>query len=75
MPETRVLVNFAPFGFKTVFLIKFLDDSAWFCFEELRKHVFFQSKAVIFDQKTDLDPNIPERNWKIPFNRAPLRGP
>ena len=27
-------------GFKTEFLMKFLDDSAWFCVEKLRKHIF-----------------------------------
>ena len=40
MPETRLLVNFARFGSKTEFLIKFLDDSAWFCVEKLTKHSF-----------------------------------
>ena len=37
MPETRLLVNFACFGFKTEFLMKFLNDSAWFCVEEPKK--------------------------------------
>ena len=32
--------NFACFGFKTEFLTKFLDDSAWFCLEKLKNHVF-----------------------------------
>merc|ERR1711924_281721 len=39
-PETRLLVNFARLGTKTEFLMTFLDDSAWFCVEELKKHVF-----------------------------------
>ena len=43
MPETRVFwCNFACFGCKTEFLMKFLDldDSAWFCVEELKKDCF-----------------------------------
>ena len=32
--------NFARFGFKTEFCMKFLDDSAWFCVEMLKKHGF-----------------------------------
>ena len=33
--------NFARFGSKTKFLTKFLDDSAWFLLEKLKKHVIF----------------------------------
>ena len=32
--------NFVCFGFKIGFLTKFLDDSAWFLLEKLKKHVF-----------------------------------
>ena len=32
--------NFVCFGSKTEFLTKFLDDSAWFCVEKLKKHGF-----------------------------------
>ena len=31
--------------------MKFLDDSAWFCVEELKKHCFSMKKNVIFDKK------------------------
>ena len=68
MPETRVLVNFARFGSKTEFLMKFLNDSAWFCVEELKKQGF-PLKHIIFDQKTDLDPKNPEKSGKTPFDR------
>ena len=39
--------NFAHFGSKTDFLMKFLDDSAWFCLEKL-KNMFFQGKTLTF---------------------------
>ena len=48
MPETRVLVDFACFGSKTEFLMKFLDDSAWFCVEESKKHGVTINKNVMF---------------------------
>ena len=32
--------NFACFGFKAGFLKTFLNDSAWFCLEKLKKHGF-----------------------------------
>ena len=35
---------------KTDFLIKFLNDSAWFCMEKLPKHSF-ETKNLKFDQK------------------------
>ena len=63
MPETRVLVNFARFGVKTEFLMKFLDDSAWFCVEELKKYGF-PLKNIIFDEKMDLDPKSLEKSGK-----------
>ena len=50
LPSEGFWSNFACFGFKTDFLMKFLNDSAWFCLEKLKKHVF-QPKALIFDQK------------------------
>ena len=62
------------FGFKIRFLVKFLDDSAWFCVEESKKHSF-SVKIYIFDKKTDLDPKNPEKSGKKSFNKAPLRGP
>ena len=31
-------------GFNILFLAKFLDDSAWFCVEKLKKHVFETNK-------------------------------
>ena len=40
MPETRLLINFARFRSKTEFLMKFLDDSAWFCVKKSNKHCF-----------------------------------
>ena len=36
--------NFVHFGFKIDFLTKFLDDSAWFCVEKLKKHGFETKK-------------------------------
>ena len=33
-------LGFPYFGFQTDFLMEFLDDSAWFCLEKLKKHVF-----------------------------------
>ena len=64
MPETRLLVNFACFGSKTEFLMEFLDDSAWFCVEELKTHVFVHQKTLflIKDLKTDLGPKNPEKS-------------
>ena len=55
MPETRLVVNFARFGSKTEFLTKFLDDSAWFCVEEIKNIVFLQ-KNIIFYQKNKPGP-------------------
>ena len=55
-----IWTNFACFGSKTEFLMKFLDDSAWFCVEELKKHVVFQSKTIC-SLKTNLDPTYPEK--------------
>ena len=45
---SKVRVNFARSGSKTDFLMKFLDDSAWFRLETLKKHVF-SIKTLIFD--------------------------
>ena len=39
------------------------------------KNMVFLSTNAIFNQKTDLDPKDLEKSWKIPFNRASLRGP
>ena len=39
--------NFARFGSKTKFLTKFLDDSAWFLLEKLKKHVIL-TKSVLY---------------------------
>ena len=36
--------NFACFGFKNEFLTKFLNDSAWFCVEKLKKQGFETQK-------------------------------
>ena len=41
--------------------MKFLDDSAWFCVEEL-KNTFVPSKTTIFDKQTDLNPKTPEKS-------------
>ena len=35
-----VFLRFPHFGSKTDFLIKLLNDSAWFCMEKLKKHSF-----------------------------------
>ena len=39
--------NFAYFGSKSELLTKFLNDSAWFCVEKLKKHVFPQKDKEI----------------------------
>ena len=39
--------NFPRFGFKIRFLTKFLDDSAWFLLEKLKKHVIFTKNLNI----------------------------
>ena len=39
-PISDFWCNFACFGFKIGFLIKFLNDSAWFCLEKLKQHIF-----------------------------------
>merc|ERR1711924_195287 len=36
--------DFACFGFKIGFLTKFLDDSAWFLLEKLKKHIILSKK-------------------------------
>ena len=38
LAKSEFWLNFTCFGFKIKFLTKFLDDSAWFCVEKLRKH-------------------------------------
>ena len=42
--------NFACFNSKTEFLTKFLNDSAWFCVEKLKKHGFETKKLQIRSQ-------------------------
>ena len=39
--------NFAHFGSKTDFLMKFIDDSAWLCLEKLKKRGFETNKFQI----------------------------
>ena len=39
-PISDFWLSFARFGSKTCFLIKFLNDSAWFLLEKLKKHIF-----------------------------------
>ena len=46
--------NFACFGTKTKFLTKFLDDSAWFLLEKLKKH-------VILTKNLNISSKIPKR--------------
>ena len=43
-PKSDFWSHFARFGSKTDFLIKFPNDSAWFCLEELQKHAFLSKK-------------------------------
>ena len=43
-PNRDFWSNFARFGFKIRFLTKFLDDSAWFLLEKLKKHVICYQK-------------------------------
>ena len=38
------------FGFKSKFLMKFLDDSAWFCVEKLKKHAILNKKHKFGDK-------------------------
>ena len=53
MSDFRRLVEFCMCGFKIKFLTKFLNDSARFLPEKL-KNMFFQPKALIFDQKSQI---------------------
>ena len=48
MPETRLLTTCQ----KTEFLIKFLNDSAWFCVEELRSLVFRRKTLYLYRKRT-----------------------
>ena len=42
--EVRVLVQFCKFHFKNEFFTKFLNDSAWFCVEKLKKQGYETNK-------------------------------
>ena len=46
MPDFRLLVEFCMFWVQICFLMKFLDDSAWFCVEESKNIVFLQKNIV-----------------------------
>ena len=50
-PCSNCWSNFAHVGSKANLLMKFLDDSAWFCLEKL-KNMFFQPETLIFNQKS-----------------------
>ena len=54
--------------------MKFLDDSAWFCLEKLKKHVF-SIKTLTFDQQSPTyfkkPNNNQEINENISFPRVP----
>ena len=45
--KARFGFNLARFGFKIRFLTKFLNDSAWFLLEKLKKHVML-TKTLMF---------------------------
>ena len=46
------------------FFIKFLNDSAWFCVEESKKHCFL-IKQLVFDEKQTEAPKIHEKKNKF----------
>ena len=52
MSDSRLLIEFCMFWVQNVFLMKFLDVSAWFCLEKLKKHGLrtknLKNKARIF---------------------------
>ena len=50
--------NLARFGFKIRFLTKFLDDSAWFLLEKLKKHVILTKNPNIWSTKFKNTPKI-----------------
>ena len=52
--------NFARFGSRTKFLKKFLDDSAWFCVERLKKHSFETKKL----KNRFRNSKVPPKSWK-----------
>ena len=58
-----VFLRFPHFGSKTDFLKKLIDDSAWFCVEEAKRHCF-SIENTIFAWKTNLDLNKSEQSWK-----------
>ena len=66
-PCSDFWTNSARFGFKTDFLIKFLDGSAWFRLEN-SKNIFFQPKTLIFDQKSLTNPKQLKNNPQINKN-------
>ena len=54
-PRSGFWSNFACFGSKTYFLMQFLNDSAWFCMEKVKKHSFeTKNKKKIKNTKRNL---------------------
>ena len=46
-------------GFKIQFLTKFLDDSAWFCVERLKKHSFETKNQNKYNEYNKICKQIP----------------
>ena len=56
-PKSEFWSNSAHFGSKTEFLTKFLNDSACFLQEKLKKHIF-PLKTLIFDNNQKISQTI-----------------
>ena len=61
-PNRDFWFNFACFGSKTEFLTKFLDDSAWFCVEKLKKHGSETKKPKNKTQNLKIGPKNPAQD-------------
>ena len=48
--------NFTHFGSQTCFLRRFLNDSAWFCVEESRKHGFWAPPRKTMQNHVEISP-------------------
>ena len=57
--------NFVCFGVKIEFLMKFLNDSAWFCVEKLKKHGFDTKKPRNKTNNLKIEPTIQQITLKI----------
>ena len=59
--KARFGFNLARFGFKIRFLTKFLNDSAWFLLEKLKKHIILTKNLNILPKIL----KIPQKSKKL----------